>query len=62
MLCLLFPIRKWIEYSIETPKIQKKKRVSTLRYINSSLLKEFKRFITASSCELSLENEYLDNL
>jgi hypothetical protein len=46
MLCLLFP----------------KKKTRTLRYNNSSVLKEFRIFLTGSSCELPLEAEQLDGL
>jgi hypothetical protein len=44
------------------PFISKKKKYSTLRYNNSSVLKEFRRFLTSSSCELPLEAEQLDDL
>jgi hypothetical protein len=59
ILCLLFSTRKEGEYSME-PKTQKK-RTSTLRYNNLSLLKKFRRFLT-SSCGLPLKAGYLDDL
>jgi hypothetical protein len=40
----------------------KKKRVSTLRYKNPSLLKGFKRLLTGGSCGLPLEAGHLDNV
>ena len=39
-----------------------KKRASTQRHINSSLLKEFKRFLTSGLYGLLLEVRHLDNL
>jgi hypothetical protein len=44
------------------PFISKKKKTRTLRYNNSSVLKEFRIFLTGSSCELPLEAEQLDDL
>jgi hypothetical protein len=63
-LCLLFLVdgkKKWVEYNTEILKTQKK-RASTLRYINSSLLKGFKRFLTSGLYGLSLEARQLDGL
>jgi hypothetical protein len=61
MLCLLFSKRKWVVHNIKTPKTQKK-RVSTLKYNNLSLLKEFMIFFTDGSCGLPLEVGHLDDL
>jgi hypothetical protein len=51
-----------IKYSTETPKIQKKKRVNTLRYNNLSLQKGSRKFLIGGSYELLLEAGYLDYL
>jgi hypothetical protein len=58
MLCLLFSKVK--EYSTKTYKA--KKKTSSLRYNNPSLLKGFMRFLTGSSCEILLEIENLNNM
>jgi hypothetical protein len=64
MLCLLFSKKKKNgEKSIVRKHLKHiQKKTSTLKYSNPSLIKEFKRSLTDSSCGLSLKAEYLDNL
>ena len=54
-----------VQYDITETHKHKIKKVSIQRYNNLFLLKEFKRFITNSSCELLLKVDWLvicDNL
>ena len=50
-----------VEYNTEIPKTQKK-RTSTQRYSNFSLLKRLRRFLIGGLCGLLLNAIYLDNL
>jgi hypothetical protein len=50
-----------VESNVEHLKTQKKKD-STQKHINPSLLKEFNRFLIDYLCGLSLETRHLDNL
>lgn len=62
-----FPINKilyllFLVQNITLEKHFKKKRVSTQRHNNLTLLKGSKRFLTRSSCGLPLEAKHLDYL
>jgi len=52
--------RNYVSYW--TPKKHKKKKTSTQRHNNLSLLKEFKRFFIGASCRLPLIVGHLDDL
>ena len=50
-----------VKYNTKISKTQKK-RASTQKYSNSSILKVFKTFLISSSCGFPLEAGYLGNL